>query len=213
MRNTHIYLLSYITFTLLLSSCNKTETYADQKAKEKHWINAFIEENKIDIISIEKFLTDTITNNPETGPDFSKNEYVYFQDKGVYMQIIRRGTGEAIADGERKVLTARYYEYAIFEADTLTINLYNTDPDIFTCIRSESVYSASFTSGNMFAIYGSAVPNGWIMALPYIKPGFYNGPPSAKIRLILPHNEGTRQAASNVYPCFYELTIMPQKWQ
>lgn len=213
MRHPFFYLLYLIIVVFAFSSCDKTETYADQKDKERRWINAFIAENGIDVISIEDFLSDTITNNPETGPDSSKNEYVLFPDKGVYMQIVRRGTGDRIADGERKVLTARYHEYAIFNADTISSNLYNTDPDIFTCMRTESVYSASFTSGTMFLIYGSSVPKGWIMALPYIKPGFYNGPPSSKVRLIVPHNEGTQSAASHVSPCFYEITIMPQKWQ
>ena len=50
------------------------------------------------------------------------------------------------------------------------------------------------------------VPNSWLMLMPFIKPGLLNAD-GAKVRLIVPHNQGTQLAASNVYPAFYEITI------
>ena len=44
------------------------------------------------------------------------------------------------------------------------------------------------------------------MIMPFIKPGLLNAD-GAKVRLIVPHNQGTQLAASNVYPAFYEITI------
>jgi hypothetical protein len=49
--------------------------------------------------------------------------------------------------------------------------------------------------------------------MPYIRPGLLNGAGSAKVRIIAPHNQGTQNAASSVYPAYYEIIITTQKWQ
>lgn len=198
---------------MVLISCDDEETYADQKEREAKQINKFIADNKIDVISLEQFLKDTITNNPETGPDKSRNEYVLFADNGVYMQIVRRGDGRQIDAGEQWNLNARYVETYVGTGDTMTMNLFQQEPDIFYLKRTGGNYTASFTSGIMALTYGYSVPNSWIMVFPYITPGFPHGVPAAKVRLIAPHNQGTQNAASNVYPTFYEITISTQKWQ
>lgn len=200
---------------LMMIACDDTETYAEQKARENKQIADFIKDNNIQVIKMSDFLQDTITNNPETGPDFSKNEYVLFEDNGVYMQIVRRGTGRQMEDGDRWDMTARYVEYGIAAEDTLTLNTFATytSPDQYWCLRTGDKFSAGFTSGVMFQYYGSAVPNSWIMSMPFLKPGFLNGEPSAKVKLIVPHNQGTQKAATNVYPTFYEITIKTEKWQ
>lgn len=198
---------------LSLSACKDEETYAQQKEQERQHIKDFIADNDITVITMDQFLRDTITNNPISGPDYTKNEYVLFGDKGVYLQIIQRGTGKLMSDGERKSMTARYYEYDISNSDTLTMNLYNTSPESLYCIRTSDSYSASFTSGVMFASYGSAVPNAWIMPFPFIRPGFSGESAAARVRLIVSHNQGTQNAALNVTPCFYDITIKSEKWQ
>lgn len=198
-----------------LCSCDKTVTYAEQKAREKRSIERYIERHNIEVISMEEFLRDTITNNSETGPDFTKNEYVLFSETGIYLQIVRRGTGRAIESGERWDMTARYSEYNILSSDTLTLNTFATytSPDRLWCSRDGDTYRAGFLSGVMFSKYGSAVPKGWISILPYIKPGFLSGISSSKVRIIVPHSQGTQKAATSVYPTFYEITIKPEKWQ
>jgi|SRR5574344_1219849 hypothetical protein len=198
---------------LFLSACKQEETYAKQKEQEYQDINDFIADNGIQVITMDQFLRDTITNNPFSGPDSTKNEYVLFSDKGVYLQIIQRGTGKLMSDGDRKFMTARYYEYDIANSDTLTMNLYNTSPESFYCSRTSDTYTASFISGIMFSSYGSAVPNGWIMTFPYIKPSFNGEFSAAKVRLIVSHNQGTQSAALSVNPRFYEITIKTEKWQ
>lgn len=194
-------------------SCDDEETYAEQKEREISQINSFLLENDVDVISLEDFLKDTITDNSETGPDFTRNEYVLFSDKGVYMQIVRRGKGRTMASGERWNMNARYHEIYVSTGDTLTMNRFQLGADKFYIKRTGDSYTASFTGGVMLQTYGSSVPNAWIMAMPYIRPGFLNGDASAKIRLIVPHNEGTQTAAQSVYPTFYEITISTEKWQ
>lgn len=197
----------------LFSSCDDEETYADQKEREAKNINAWIASHDIDVISLEEFLTDTITDNPETGPDKTRNEYVLFPDNGVYMQILRRGTGKTISSGENWDINATFLEIYVASGDSITMNRYETDPDVLNVKRTGDNYTASFTSGVMQNCYGSSVPNAWLMVMPFIRPGLLNGQSAAWVRLIVPHNQGTQNAASNVYPAFYDIIFQTQKWQ
>ena len=185
-------------------SCDDVETYADKKEKERAYINDFIVEQGIKVISKEEFEKDTIT-------DVNENEFVLFKDKGIYMQIVRRGEGKMIEDGDRGVLMARYLEVNIETGDTLSGNLYSNLPDHFTYTRDGDSFSASFTQGYMLTLYSnSAVPSGWLLPLSYVTPGRPNDK-GAKVRLILPHGETTSMAAQYVYPTYYEITYIPEK--
>ena len=211
--------LIYIVFGIvavssLFSSCkDEEETYAEQKEREAKQVRAWLDTHEVDVITLADFLKDTVTNNPETGPDFTRNEYVLFEDNGVYMQIVRRGEGRQISAGDTWYMNARYVESYVGSGDTLTMNLFQQDPDVFYVKRTGDNYTASFTSGIMSRAYGYSVPNAWIMAMPFIKPGLLNGSGAAKVRIVAPHNQGTQTAATTVYPTFYEIIITTQKWQ
>ncbi len=120
------------------------------------------------------------------------------------------GTTKMMEDGDRGVFMARYFEYNIESGDTISGNLYADQPDFFTCKRNGDSFSASFAKGYMYAIYGNAVPNGWLLPLSYITPGRPNDK-AAKVRLIVPHSEGTSTAAQYVYPAYYDITYMPER--
>lgn len=191
-------------FAVLLCSCEDYETYAEQKEKEKAHINEYIKKNDIHVIDMETFedngyMTDT-----------AKNEFVLFEDKGVYMQIVRKGEGEMMKDGDRVVFMPRYLEYNIASGDTISGNLYASTLDKFTCERKGDTFSASFTQGYMYGIYGSVVPSGWLLPLSYVNLGRPNDK-AAKVRLIVPHSEGTSVAAQYVYPTYYEITYIPER--
>lgn len=209
--------VSLVVASLAFTSCDDEETYAEQKEREARQIKNWISQNNIEVISISDFLKDTITNNPETGPDKTRNQYVLFPDNGVYMQIVKRGGGSAVESGETKNMNARFVERYVSSGDTISMNLYQPEPDVFYVNRTGDNYSASFikTTGGyssiMASFYGNSVPNAWLMPFPYIKPGMLDG--AVKVRLIVPHNQGTQIAAANVYPTFYEITISSQKWQ
>lgn len=194
----------HLLFVLLavgatFQACDDTETYADMKEKEREAIEAYIKSEGIKVISLEQFYAQDSTT------DVSQNEYVLFKDNGVYMQILRKGEGQPITDGERAEVIARYYEVNIKEMDTLTGNLYDaSNPDMLTIENKSGTYSGAFTSGYMYSAYGSSVPSGWLIPMPYINIG--RKEPIAKVRLIVPHSEGQSTATSYVYPCFYEIT-------
>ena len=186
-------------FLLLFVACDDSVTYSDMKEKERKAIDAYIKSESIKVISLEQFYAQDSTT------DVSQNEYVLFKDNGVYMQIVRKGEGSPIADGERAEVIARYYEVNIKEGDTLTGNLYDaSNPDMLTIENKNGSYSGSFTSGYMHSAYGSSVPSGWLIPMPYLNIG--RKEPIAKVRLIVPHSEGQSNATSYVYPCFYEIT-------
>ena len=186
----------------LWCSCDDVETYAEMKEKEKAHIEDFISDQGITVITKAEFEKDTIT-------DVENNEFVLFEDKGVYMQIVRRGEGKMMEDGDRIVFMVRYLEQNIESGDTISANLY-ASLDYFTCKREGDSFTASFTQGYMLNIYGSsAVPSGWLVPLSYVTPGRPNDK-GAKVRLIVPHGQGTATASQYVYPTYYEITYIPE---
>lgn len=198
----YIFVAAMTMIATLWCSCDDVETYAEMKEKEKAHIEDFISEQGIKVITKAEFEKDTIT-------DVEKNEFVLFEDKGVYMQIVRRGEGKMMEDGDRTVFMARYLEQNIETGDTISANLY-ASPDYFTCKREGDRFTASFTQGYMLNVYGSsAVPSGWLVPFSYITPGRPNDK-GAKVRLIVPHGQGTTTASQYVYPTYYEITYIPE---
>jgi hypothetical protein len=185
-------------------SCDDEETYAEQKEREARQIENWISQHGINVLSMTDFLRDTVT-------DVTRNEYVLFPDNGVYMQIVERGKGRAVQPGEQTYINATYVERYVSTGDTISMNKFEDEPDFFSLSRNGDKYTASFIqrenrhSGVMLRWYGYSVPNAWLMPFPYIKPGMLDG--AAKVRLIVPHNQGTQKAAANVYPTFYEIKI------
>jgi hypothetical protein len=192
-------------FATMWCSCEDYETYAEMKEKERAYINDFIREQQIKVISKEEFEKDTVTNVEE-------NEFVLFKDRGIYMQIVRRGEGRMIEDGDRGMIMARYLERNIESGDTISGNLYANTPDYLSCSRNGDSFTASFTQGYMLSVYSSSVvPTGWLLPLSYIKLGRPNDK-APKVRLILPHAESTSMAAKFVYPTYYEITYEPDPY-
>ena len=191
-----LFLLTGIFF----QACDDYETYAEMKEKEREAIRAFIKEQNIKEISLEQFYKqDSLTNVEE-------NEYVLFPDNGVYMQIVRKGTGGKMEEGERTDIYSRYVEMNIKSRDTLSGNLFDAaNPDVFTLTYKNGSYTGSFTQGYMNRNYGSSVPSGWLVPMPYINLGRKLSD-LAKVRLIVPHSQGQSTATQYVYPCYYEIT-------
>ena len=199
-----VYMAMIAVLTTLWCSCEDYETYAEMKERERACIEDFVREQQIKVIDFETFIANDSTTNVE------ENEFVLFKDRGIYMQIVRKGEGRMMESGERGVYMARYLEQNIETGDTLSGNLYASTPDYFTCKRDGDSFTASFTQGYMMSTYGnSAVPNGWLVPFSYITPGRPNDK-AAKVRLILPHGQSTSLASQYVYPTYYEITYIPE---
>lgn len=194
-------------FTMM--SCDDTESYADQKKKERSAIRSYIAKENIKVITEKEFHAQDSTT------DVSKNEYVLFETTGVYMQIIREGCGEKLKDGETATVICRFKEWNLL-TDSLQLanNIENSSlnfPDLMSVKNTSGTFKASFIQGSsvMYSIYGSgSVPAGWLAPLSYIKIGrpAKPGEEIAKVKLIVPHTQGHQYASSGVYPCLYEIT-------
>lgn len=195
-----------------LTSCDDDETYADQKDREREAINAYIVKNGIKVISEQEFQAkDSVT-------DVSKNEYVLFENTGVYMQIVRKGCGKKLKNGETSTILCRFDETNLL-TDSLQLsnnNLYwSAIVDKMTVNNTSGTFTAWFdtSSSLMYTAYGksygtTAVPNGWLVPLTYINIGRPSEPGDqiAKVNLIVPHTQGQYYASANVYPCLYNIT-------
>lgn len=212
----------------LLGSCQDDETYAEQKEKERKAINAFLERSPmlllnsegdtlffskkpIKVISEEQFVAQDTTTNVE------ENEFVLFSGSGIYMQVVRKGVGQKLGEGESKRLSCRYYEYNIVGDSLQTTNkslFWSTTPEILDVSNNYGTITASFNTslnggGAMYRRYSSiTVPSGWLLPLSYVRIGRQEkkGEGIALVRLILPHTEGHSEATTAVYPCFYEIS-------
>ena len=99
--------------------------------------------------------------------------------------------------------------------DTLLANMGVLNPDYYIYDEEFKVtidgtsYSATFQGRSlMYNQYGStAVPTGWLIPLKYVKPfRTTSSEQVTRVRLIVPHGQGSSTASKYVYPCFYELT-------
>ena len=206
MKKLGILLMMVFGLGLAFQSCNNGKTYAEMKEDEREAIKRFIELNDIKVIDEDQFVEqDSMTN-------VAANEYVLFKESGVYMQVVERGNGDVLEDGRHEIL-ARYMEQQIVEdgtTDTLSLNTIQNlypHPDEFILTKSGNSLSASFSNnGAMYSTHSSAyVPSGWLLPLNYLKVGREISGRS-KVKLILPHSEGTATASSQVFPCYYEIT-------
>ncbi len=204
---------------LILCSCQDYETYGDKKAKEREAISRFLSQQNIKVISETTFKEQGETT------DTTANEYVYLNRNGVYMQIRRKGCGDKLEEGKTATVLCRFMEYNILSDSVLVRNdipdfIYNSYlgqvvdcsqyVDKMSVLRSGTTFTASFLAGGMMYMYHStstSVPTGWLVPLNYINIGRPDkeGEETAKVRLIVPHSQGTADASSSVYPCFYEI--------
>ena len=201
-----VYLFLGVLMLSSLTACDKTESYAEQKEKERETIRQFIAKSSITTITEAEFAQQNYTT------DVAKNQYVLFTNSGVYMQIIDEGCGEKLQSGETAEVICRFRETNLMaDSIVLTNNVmyYASLPDRMNVSYTGGTYSASFVRGLMKNTYNDAsVPSGWLVALPYIKLGRPANQEEglARVKLIVPHSEGNKIAKQAVYPCFYEIT-------
>lgn len=209
-------LLLLLCGVLFLCGCDNTETYSDLKDAEHAAISRYISNHNIKVIEESQFASQGETT------DVDKNEYVYLSKSGVYMQIVRKGCGSMLENNKTVEVLCRFLEYNIKTDSMLVRNDittgayingvyydFSSTPDKMSVLRSGSTFTASFVSGMMYNYHNSAsVPSGWLVPLSYIKVGRpqSEGDEVAKVRLIVPHSQGTADASASVYPCYYEIT-------
>lgn len=208
-----------LLLALSYTSCESYETYGDKKEKERDAIDAFIAQQGIQVIDEAQFKAQGNTTN------VASNQYVRFDRNGVYMQIVRQGCGDKLEENKQVNIACRFLEKNIMTNTILVRNdttayltnngvTYDTSLylDKMSVTRTGTTITASFVSGMMYMYHGSAsVPAGWLVPLNYVNigrpdPGTAEDEEVAMVRLIVPHSQGTADASSSVYPCYYEIT-------
>lgn len=207
-----------VALLLVLTGCESYETYSDMKEKEQNSINYFIATQGIQVIDEATFIAQGETTNT------ALNQFVYFERNGVYMQIVRKGCGDKLEENKNVTLLCRFSETNLQTGEVAIrndIHSYITMSGLGTIdvsqyidkmnvLRMGSTINASFVSGMMYQYHGSAtVPSGWLVPLNYINVGFPENEDDeiAKVRLIVPHSQGTADASSSVVPYYYEITF------
>ena len=218
------YLILVLLSMVMYTSCENYETYGDKKEKERDAINRFITEKSINVIS------ETVFKAQGETTDTTDNEYVRLDRTGVYMQIVRKGCGSKLEENKVVNVLCRFLEYNILEDTVLLCNnrtyyLYNSSTgeridassyvDKMSVSRTGTTITASFISGlmRMFHSSSTSVPSGWLVPLNYVNIGRPENENDeiAKVKLIVPHSQGTAEASSSVYPCYYEITYVREK--
>lgn len=201
--------LSVIAAGSLFQACDNSKTYAEMLEDEKNAVNKFIKDSAINVISLEEFERDTIT-------DLSRNEYVAFSN-GVYMQIVDRGNADDPEDtfANNNVICARYLEKNIASNELTCLNVvlpeyinasdYYRSPLTFRYVNENSsaygiVLSTPLDYDYLWTAnsYGTAIPGGWLLALPYLRD-------NAHVRLIIPSKMGHSISQQNVIPYYYDI--------
>lgn len=204
-----VYLFVALTaIVAAISSCSDSETYADQKKRERSAINKYITDNNIKVLTEAEFKAQNCTT------DTSKHEYVYLDNSGVYMQIIRKGCGKKLQNNETATVLCRYKEYNMLTDSLQSTNMigyYISVVDKMNVTNTSGTFTATFQKGEslMYSLYGStSVPSGWLAPFTYINLGRQDSEDNeiAHVRIIVPHTQGHSYATSGVYPCLYDIT-------
>lgn len=204
------YLLLVVVTMFTMTACDDYETYAKLKEKEQNTIKAYIDKHHINVITESQFNANDSTTSVE------KNEYVYFDKYGVYMQIVSKGSGSKIKNGENLTILCRFAEYSI-EGDSLfltnNVDTYSWQVDKMIVKNTSGTFTATFDTGSslMYSAYGSAsVPTGWLLPLTYINLGrsLSENDDVARVNIIVPHTMGQTNASSNTKAYFYSITYM-----
>lgn len=202
-----LFALAALVCVVGVSSCDDTETYAEQRDRENSAISQFLRDSSITVINETQFREQNYTTN------LDDNEFVLMQNTGVYMQIVRKGDGSPIESGETTTVLCRFTERNLLTDSIQLTNevlAFASIPEKMNVTNTNGTFSASFdtSSSLMYTFYGSAsVPSGWLVPLSYINLSRHTADDAiAKVRLIVPSTQGHQYASSGVYPCYYSIT-------
>jgi hypothetical protein len=127
------------------------------------------------------------------------------------MQIVHKGCGEPLRDGENSDLMVRFLELCLLDSTAIYNDTAPYDVDVMNVRRQGNVFTASLTDGVMMSAYNTeSVPTGWLVPLKYVNVGRPRTEDDhiAKVRLIVPHTQGHSVASSYVYPYYYETSFV-----
>ena len=161
-----------IAFAALFSfvACSDSETYADQRNRERDSINAFLRNENITVITEKQFEErwNARQKNPDqvlTDTSANTNEYVLFESNGVYMQIVDLGCGDYIQKGQSEDVLVRFDEYTINTRAKICDEALQCSNNYTGTSFLVDKMRVTNTSGTFTGLFWMPAKGGWILRL------------------------------------------------
>lgn len=180
-------ILTIIGAIIAISSCSKTETYADKLKDERKAISRFLSQHDIEVLN--KF--------PGEFQEFKPNQYFKDEVTGVYFRVDDWGKGDSIQKNQDVFLRYKKEFILLVSKDTLPGN---TQSEYW--IKATYGVPTSYTKSSIeedkdyYALY--LLSPGSILPLEY---GIRNG---GRVSLIIPFSNGSYTQQSQYEPAFVE---------
>lgn len=117
----------------ILSSCNKSRTYAQRLGDEQKVIEQFIDRN--DITVLREYPKDSV---------FKEKEFYFDSSSGVYYNVIYSGNGEKIIKGENVAIRYKDLEYLSGNDTVKYSNIFSQYPEELTYGNTSTYTSAAW---------------------------------------------------------------------
>ena len=115
----------------ILSSCNKSRTYAQRLGDERKTIERFIDKNDLKVL--KEYPQDSI---------FKSNEFYFDSSSGVYYNVIDKGSARRIKNGEEFYIRFKGLKYISGQDTTTYSNVGSLQPEVLVYGNS-STYSST----------------------------------------------------------------------
>jgi hypothetical protein len=139
----------------VFTSCNDDESYVEQKKHETNAINSFLKKgacvkdldgnDTILYVPPIKVISEATFDAQDSTTNVAENEYVLLSSTGIYMQIVDKGTGKKLGDGETTKILNRYIEFNINGDSIMSRNnnlYYIAVPDQMSASNNYGVFPA-----------------------------------------------------------------------
>ena len=123
MHKSKLFILAAIALVMAgftLQSCEDEDSYGERRERERKVIRSFINkgtlikaldsDDTLIYVAPIKTISEAQFEAQDSTTNLQENEYVLFKSSGVYMQIVRKGAGEKLKNGETATVLARYTE-------------------------------------------------------------------------------------------------------
>ena len=189
----------FIILSLMLSfvSCKKTQTYAEMLEQEEESIQKFLESGGRYTAAIPSDISQIAASGNRD--EISSSVPFYELPNGVYMQVIDKGNGRKIKEGER----------VIFRFLRINLNTWAAYPYTIKMFDVNKGGTGNFYYTNVDDFYFDYSPNYSISLSPYYTYGLGIEYPlphlsdRAKVYCVIPSKVGFAESVSSVVPYLY----------
>lgn len=192
MKKLVLFILTLVTFSFIISSCEDTETYADKLKKEKK--------------SIKRLLSDSsyyITEEYPKNRAFNEKEFYKDPRTGVFFHVVDSGNGNRPSETEKTFIRVRY-KWGYFFQSNDTAQWENSSMATFNDqinFRYNDITSQTATYSEYYN-YGYSYSSVTIRSVGLAAPLDYVGE-NAIVKIIIPFSTGSYVQQTQNYEPLY----------